>query len=90
MNSVKNFDSLLKKDNIGQVQICYTDYSGRLCGKLIPASKITSISNNGVVFAKANLSFGLDDHFADNAAFLANAGDFLAVPEFESYSILHH
>ena len=42
------------------------------------------------MFAKANLSFGLDDHFADNAAFLANAGDFLAVPEFESYSILHH
>jgi len=90
MNSVKNFNSLLKKDKIDQVQICYTDYSGRLCGKLIPASKITSISNNGVVFAKANLSFGLDDHFADNAAFLANAGDFLAVPEFESYSILHH
>ena len=59
MNSVKNFDSLLKKDNIDQVQICYTDYSGRLCGKLIPASKITSISNNGVVFAKANLALVL-------------------------------
>ena len=27
------------------------------------------------MFAKANLSFGLDDHFADNAKFLANALD---------------
>ena len=83
MISTKNFESILKKDNIDEVQICYIDYSGRLCGKLIPSSKIETVVNNGIVFAKANLSFGLDDHFADNAKFLANSGDFLAVPEFE-------
>ena len=90
MISTKNFESILKKDNIDEVQICYIDYSGRLCGKLIPSSKIETVVNNGIVFAKANLSFGLDDHFADNAKFLANSGDLLAVPEFDSYAIMHH
>ena len=90
MSSLANFESQFKKNNIEQVQICYIDYSGRLCGKLIPASKIGSIISKGVVFAKANLSFGLDDHFAENAKFLANTGDFLANPDFGSYTQLKH
>jgi len=90
MNSSSNFESQFKKDNINQVQICYIDYSGRLCGKIIPTSKIKSIISKGVVFAKANLSFGLDDHLAEEATFLANTGDFLANPDFQSYTILKH
>ena len=90
MSSLSNFESQFKKNNIEQVQICYIDYSGRLCGKLIPVSKIGSIISKGVVFAKANLSFGLDDHYAENAKFLANTGDFLANPDFDSYTQLKH
>jgi len=87
---MKNIMNNLKSDSIDKIQICYNDYSGRLCGKIIPENKIDSILKNGVVFAKANLSFGLDDHFADDAKFLANTGDFLALPDEESYAILPH
>ena len=87
---MKNIISNLKSDSIDKLQICYIDYSGRLCGKVIPEKKFNSIFENGVVFAKANLSFGLDDHFAENAKFLANTGDFLALPDPKSYAILPH
>ena len=87
---MKNIISKLKTDSIKKLQICYNDYSGRLCGKIVPENKIDSVFENGVVFAKANLSFGLDDHFAENAKFLANTGDFLALPDPESYAILPH
>ena len=87
---MKNIISKLKSDSIDKLQICYNDYSGRLCGKIIPEHKFNSVFESGVVFAKANLSFGLDDHFADNAKFLANTGDFLALPDPESYTPLPH
>ena len=87
---MKNIISKLKSDSIDKLQICYNDYSGRLCGKIIPEHKFNSVFESGIVFAKANLSFGLDDHFADNAKFLANTGDFLALPDPESYTPLPH
>ena len=87
---MKNIINKLKTDSINKLQICYNDYSGRLCGKYIPEHKFDTVFENGIVFAKANLSFGLDDHFADNAKFLANTGDFLAIPDPESYAILPH
>ena len=87
---LKNFESKFKKNNIEHVQICYIDYCGRLCGKLVPVSKFGSIISKGVVFAKANLSFGLDDHFAENAKFLANTGDFFATPDLGSFTQLKH
>ena len=90
MSLLANFESLFKKNNIEQVQICYIDYCGRLCGKIIPVSKIGSIISKGVVFAKANLSFGLDDHAAENAKFLANTGDFLANPDINSFTQIKH
>ena len=87
---MKNILSKLKTDSVKKLQVCYDDYSGRLCGKIVPENKFESVFKNGVVFAKANLSFGLDDHFAENAKFLANTGDFLALPDPESYAILPH
>jgi len=90
MSNLSKLESLIKKNKINQIQICYLDYSGRLCGKIIPIDKIRSIILKGVVFAKSNLSFGLDDHFANDAKFLANSGDFLANPDASSFTILSH
>ena len=58
---MKNIINKLKTDSINKLQICYNDYSGRLCGKYIPEHKFDTVFENGIVFAKANLSFGLDD-----------------------------
>ena len=90
MSNFLKFESQLKKIDIKQIQVCYIDYSGRLCGKIIPITELKSLISKGIVFAKANLSFGLDDHFAENAKFLANTGDFLANPDFDSFTILKH
>ncbi len=90
MSTFSDFESQLKKHNINQIQVCYIDYSGRLCGKLIPISEMKSVISKGVVFAKANLSFGLDDHFAEDAIFLANTGDFFANPDLNSFTFLKH
>ncbi|PPR43377.1 MAG: Glutamine synthetase [Alphaproteobacteria bacterium MarineAlpha5_Bin11] len=87
---MKDIENILNTDSIEKLQVCYNDYSGRLCGKIVPKHKFHSAIKNGIVFAKANLSFGLDDHFADNAKFLANTGDFLATPDPDSYTILPH
>ncbi len=87
---MKDIIKKINNDSIENLQICYIDYSGRLCGKIIPKHKFESTFSDGIVFAKANLSFGLDDHFADDAKFLANTGDFLAMPDPGSYSILPH
>ena len=90
MSTISDFESQLKKYNINQIQVCYVDYSGRLCGKLIPISEMKSVISKGVVFAKANLSFGLDDHFAEDAIFLANTGDFLANPDLYYIKFCRH
>ena len=87
---MKDIIKKINNDSIENLQICYIDYSGRLCGKYIPEHKFDTVFENGIVFAKANLSFGLDDHFADDAKFLANTGDFLAIPDPESYATLPH
>jgi len=85
---MNDFLNKLKSDSIDKLQVCYNDYNGRLCGKIVPESKFNAVIEKGVVFAKANLSFGLDDHFAEGAKFLADSGDFLAMPDLSSYTIL--
>ena len=42
MSTFSDFESQIKKYNINQIQVCYVDYSGRLCGKLIPISEIVA------------------------------------------------
>ena len=57
---MKDIIKKINNDSIENLQICYIDYSGRLCGKIIPKHKFESTFSDGIVFAKANLSFGLD------------------------------
>ena len=78
----------LEKDNIEHLWVVYQDYSGRSCAKTVPKERFTSVADRGVVFARANLDFNLEDHLASGALFLADTGDFLAVPDPDSYAIL--
>ena len=54
--------------------------------KAVPRERFASVAERGVVFARANLSMRLDDHQSENATFLADTGDFLAVPDPVSYA----
>ena len=75
----------LAEDKIENLWVTYHDYSGRACAKTIPRGKFESAVEGGVVFARANLNFGVDDHMAADGIWQAHTGDFLAVPDPDAY-----
>ena len=79
-----NADNLLERldaDGIENLWVVYHDYSGRSCAKTVPKEMFEAVAERGVVFAHANLSMRIDDHQPADATFLADSGDFLAVPD---------
>jgi glutamine synthetase len=76
----------LEGDGIEHLWVIYHDYSGRSCAKTVPKERFANIAEHGVVFARANLDFTREDHQASGASFLADTGDFLAVPDPTSYA----
>ena len=75
----------LKDDKIEHLWVTYHDYNGRACAKTLPKSKFESAVENGVVFARANLNFGVHDHNAADGIWQAQTGDFLAQPDPDTY-----
>lgn len=75
----------LEDDNIQHFWSIFHDYNGRACAKLVPKKRFPSTVEKGIVFARANLDFTLEDHQAFDAKFLADTGDFMAVPDSTSY-----
>lgn len=75
----------LNEDGIDYLWVAYHDYNGRACAKSVPAARFSQVLESGVVFAKANLDFTLEDHMPADGKFLADTGDFLAVPDADSY-----
>jgi glutamine synthetase len=78
----------LESDGIEHLWVVYHDYSGRSGAKTVPRENFIAAVERGVVFARANLDFTLDNHQAEGARFLADTGDFLALPDPDSYAIL--
>ena len=80
-----------ESDGIDHLWVIWHDYNGRSCAKTVSKDRLASVFDKGVVFAKADLDFNLQDHMADNSTFTAETGDFLAVPDPSSYaSIPYH
>ena len=78
----------LEEDGIDHLWPVYHDYNGLACAKTVPRVRFASAVEKGIVFARANLNFTTDDQQAHGARFLADAGDFMAVPDPSSYTIL--
>lgn len=78
----------LDADGVERLWVVYRDYLGRAGGKIIPRRGFRSAVRGGVVFARANLDFDHHDHQVEGADFLADSGDFLAVPDPASYALL--
>lgn len=85
MNSQEVLDRLAS-EGIEHLWVIYHDYSGRACTKTVPKERFSGIFEKGVVFARANLDFNLDDHMAPESVFTADTGDFLATPDPSSYA----
>jgi glutamine synthetase len=78
--------SRLENEGVEHLWVIYHDYSGRSCAKTVPKERFAGIFDKGVVFARANLDFNLEDHMAPGSTFLADTGDFLAIPDPASYA----
>ena len=76
----------LDDDGIENLSVIYHDYNGRSCAKTVPKERFDAVTRHGIVFARANLGFRVDDHQSEGASFLADSGDFLAVPDPDSYT----
>lgn len=75
----------LEEDKIEYLWVTYHDYNGRACAKTIPKRKFASVVEGGVVFARANLEFGVADQMAADGIWQAETGDFMAVPDPNAY-----
>lgn len=75
----------LQDDKIENLWVTYHDFNGRACAKTIPKSRFAEVVEGGVVFARANLAFGVDDHMAADGIWQAQTGDFLALPDPDAY-----
>jgi glutamine synthetase len=78
----------LEADGIEHLWVIYHDYSGRGSAKTMPLESFRSTVHDGVVFAVANLDMTSDDRQAVDAKWLADSGDFMAVPDPRSYAVL--
>src|SRR5689334_11313087 len=78
----------MDEQQVVNLWVLFHDYNGRACAKSVPRAGAAGVVERGMVVAHANLDFSLNDQQADGAAFLANTGDFLAVPDPESYALV--
>lgn len=78
----------LEEDGIEHLWVVYHDFSGRGSAKTMPVESFRSTVRSGVVFAIANLDMASNDHQAHDAKWLADSGDFMAVPDPRSYAVL--
>lgn len=75
----------LKHDDIEHLWVAYHDFNGRACAKTVPKSRFAAVVEGGLVFARANLSFGVKDDMAADGIWQAQTGDFLALPDPDAY-----
>lgn len=78
----------LDEDEIEHFWIVYHDFSGLGSAKTVPPESFESAVRSGVVFAVANLDMDILDHQPSTATWLADSGDFLALPDPRSYAVL--
>jgi glutamine synthetase len=85
MMDKKDLLKRLQEDGIENLWVVYHDYNGRACAKTVPKAKFEGVLEEGIVFARANLDFAVNDHMSPEGIFQAETGDFLAVPDPISY-----
>lgn len=78
----------IKADNLRGVWIVWHDYAARANGRWFPGASIPGALADGTLFCRANLDFTIDDWQVPHPRFGADAGDFVAIPDPETYAPL--
>lgn len=84
--SLREIEDRLERDGLTGLWIVFHDYNARSCAKWIPRPYVPGALRNGGVFARANLNFSIDDQQAPNPRFGADTGDFIAIPDPETFA----
>ena len=79
-----------KKDDVSELWVIYHDWSGRAQVRNVPHERLDQVLTKGVSFARANLDFNVLDHQVPDFVFGPETGDFLAVPDPETYARVPH
>lgn len=82
--------SRIRADGVSELWVIYHDYTGRPQVKSVPPERFEAVAGNGVSFAKANLDFNVLDDQVPDFVFGAETGDFLAVPDPDTYARMPH
>jgi glutamine synthetase len=78
----------VEADHLRGLWIVWHDYAARANGRWFPGASIPGALANGALFCHANLNFTTDDQQVPHPHFGADAGDFVAVPDPETYAPL--
>ena len=78
----------IEADSVRGVWIVWHDYAARANGRWFPGTSIPGALANGTLFCHANLDFMIDDWQVPHPRFGADAGDFVATPDPETYAPL--
>jgi len=78
----------IEADNLRGLWIVWHDYAARANGRWFPGASIPDALANGTRFCHANLNFTTDDQQVPDPHFGADAGDFVAMPDLETYAPL--
>jgi len=68
--------------------IVWHDYAARANGRWFPGARLPDAFADGTLFCHANLNFTIDDWQVSHPRFGADAGDFVAMPDPETYAPL--
>ncbi|MDQ6907678.1 MAG: type III glutamate--ammonia ligase [Chloroflexota bacterium] len=82
------FEKRVGADNLRGLWIVWHDYAARANGRWLPGTSIPAALANGTLFCHANLDFTTDDQQVAQPRFGADAGDFVALPDPETYAPL--
>ncbi len=82
------FEKRVGADNLRGLWIVWHDYAARANGRWLPGAGIPDALANGTLFCHANLDFTTDDQQVARPRFGADAGDFVALPDPETYAPL--
>ncbi|MGI8857792.1 MAG: glutamine synthetase family protein [Thermomicrobiales bacterium] len=78
----------IENDHLRGLWIVWHDYAARANGRWFPGGSIPGALANGALFCHANLNFTTDDLQVAHPHFGADAGDFIAMPDPETYAPL--
>lgn len=85
-DALARLEERIAADGIEGLWIVFHDYASRACAKWVPREGIPGALRSGGVFCRANLNFSIDDVQAEHPRFQADAGDFFAVPDPDTYA----